>query len=191
MTQTLTTDEMSEILKIHSNPLHEMYESSLAELNGLMNSVAFKFYNRNKSSLLQNIILEKAKPYFRENGVTVVEKYESALFGFPKGIVGRLKKLKKKTFLSSNLTTIRNSSLIQGTLFPDYPPHTLVEIGYIISPTWDSFEMIAVVVRKGNEATLLFEVTATEKQTHSIHSIRAREVGIQSQRESQIKKKGT
>ena len=169
----LTDEQVCEPFKKHLFKINELFSESLIELNEILGMSSVKIYGRVKANLLHNIWVEKAKPYFRGYGIVIDESYDSALFGFEKGIVGRFKKLDKDTLLSSGICTDRSQRIVQGSLFPEeYPSNfTMTEFGYVIHPSWESYEFIYLIRRDDDQATILLDISSEVEKLNAVTAI--------------------
>lgn len=187
----LTDKEILELLESHTPAIRSFYDEALLKLNEIMNTMGVRPYGRFKAITLNNLILEKAKNYFRNiDGIDINEKYESLILIFNDKFKSRFKKLKKINLLSSNIETVRNTNLIQASLFPQYQPNVLVEIGYWTNDTNTEYEKILIVKRVDNIAIPLMEILPIKDET--IKAVPATEVVLPDNfQEQQLKiKKG-
>jgi hypothetical protein len=186
--EMVTDNEIFELfINPHQVAVRKMHEEALSEMNdgGLTISIG-RTYNRLKAVYLNNVILEKAKPYFRGvEGITIDEKYDSLVFNYDSGILGRFRKSSKVVYPKSLAETQRNKAIIQGTLFTEYSPMVSLEIRYVVNSTWSEYEKISVIKLIDKVAIEIHEIPTIE--IYQPETIKAEESVIKlPQKEKQI-----
>lgn len=187
----ITDKEIYTLLEPHLISIRQIHEESLVKINEVMNMLDVIMYKRSKATGFNNIVLEKAKVYFKGiEGIEVIEKYETLVLSFKEGLLSRFKKVSKQTLLSCHANNNRNKELIQGTLFAEYPPSVFVEIGYVVNALFSSFEKISVIKRIDKVGIELFEILPLVELKPE--TFKATEIDIETNKEEdQIKIKKT
>lgn len=187
----ITDQQIEELIEPHKTAIRQWYDAALLKLEQVKEIMEVEFYKRLSAMFINNYVLEKAKSYFNDyresTGVVINDKYKSLIIHFQKdGATTRFKKLNKDTLLSSNIETARNIQVIQGVLFPEYPPAVDIEIGHIFDATGNAYDRILVVKRIDRKVAIpLFEIP--ELDNVDITVIPAREVEINLNEEEQLK----
>lgn len=193
----ITDIQIGEALEPHFITIRGWYDTALEKLESLKEIMDVEVYKRLSAMVINNYVLEKAKSYFgdfaSESGIMINDRYKSLLLFFSNdGLTTRFKKLNKNTLLSGNVTTARNTSVIQGTLFEEYQPVVGVEIGYMFNEAGTEYDKILVVKRVDKKIAIpIFEILATAKaEPITIPAVEV-EINLTDEQQLKIRKDGT
>lgn len=187
----ITDQQIADLLEPHKAAIRIWYDNALVKLGQIKEIMEIEVYKRVSAGIINNYVLEKAKSYFNEykedTGIIINDKYKSLVLYFQKdGAITRFKKLNPETLLSSNITTTRNTQMLQGSLFIEYPPAIAIEIGHVFNATMTAYDKILVVKRIDEKfAISLFEIPAIKNE--DILVIPAKEIEIDLNKEEQLK----
>jgi len=187
----ITDKQIEELIEPHKKVIREWYDAAIIKLEQVKEIMDVEVYKRLSAMVINNYVLEKAKSHFNDYtevaGIVINDKYKSLIIYFQKdGAVTRFKKLNKDTLLSSNVSTTRNTQMIQGTLYPEYPPVVGIEIGYIFDETGTAYDKILVIKRVDEKVAIpIFEIPALPAVNYE--TIPAKEIEIDLSKEEQLK----
>ena len=187
----ITDQQIADLLEPHKAAIRIWYDNALVKLGQIKEIMEIEVYKRVSAGIINNYVLEKAKSYFNEykedTGIIINDKYKSLVLYFQKdGAITRFKKLNPETLLSSNITTTRNTQMLQGSLFIEYPPAIAIEIGHVFNATMTAYDKILVVKRIDEKfAISLFEIPAIKNE--DILVIPAKEIEIDLNKEEHLK----
>jgi hypothetical protein len=187
----ITNEQIADLIKPHQTEIRKWYDEALMKLDQVKEIMGVEVYTRSSSCIINNYILEKAKSYFDgikdSLGIIVDDKYKSLILYFQKeGTTGRFKKLNKLSLLSGNIETLRSVQLVQGTLFPDFPPTVRIEIGHFFNETGTAYDRILVVKRIDKKVAIpIFEIEPIA--TEQIVTVTAKEIVLDLEQEQQLK----
>jgi hypothetical protein len=151
----------------HQVAIRKIYDESLEEMNnGGLNISIGRLYSRVQSAYLNNVILEKAKPYFRGvKGITLDERYNSLVFTCDCGIIGKFKKAPKNKYPPNPHLTGRDKAIANGSyqpsLFPvEIPVSVSLEINHTTNAELTEFYNISVIKKIGPVRYKLYDIPA-------------------------------
>jgi hypothetical protein len=185
----MTNEEILELfIRPHEVAIRKMHDEAIEELNvGGVKMSNGKIYNRVKSAYLNNVILEKAKPYFRNiEGFEIDERYDSLVISCS-GILSKFRKSSKTKYPPPLFETQRSLEIIQGILFPDFAPMISLEIRSVTNQLFTEYERIAIIKKIGKAEYEIYEILPLDKG--NTETLKAKEVKVSTEAETQIKKK--
>jgi len=185
----MTNEEILELfIKPHEAAIRKIHDEAIEELNadGIKMSNG-KIYNRVKSAYLNNVILEKAKPYFRNiEGFEIDEKYDSLVISCS-GILSKFKKSSKTKYPPPVFETQRSIEIEQGVLWAEFAPMISLEIRSVTNQLFTEYEKISIIKKIGKAEYEIYEILPLEND--KVETLKAEEATFSPQEEKQIKKK--
>jgi len=183
----LTNEEIFELfIKPHEVAIRKIHDEAIEELNaGGVKISNGKIYNRLKAAYLNNVILEKAKPYFRNiEGFEIDERYDSLVIRCS-GILSKFKKSSKVKYPPPLFETKRSQEIIQGVFFAACAPMISLEIRSVTDQLFTEYEKISIIKKIAKAEYEIYEILPLKRD--GAETLKATETKISSPTEQQIK----
>jgi len=177
----------------HQVAIRKIYDEALEEMNsGGLNISTGRLYPRVQSAYLNNVILEKAKPYFRGvEGITLDERYNSLVFTCDFGIIGKFKKAPKNKYPPNPHPTGRDTAIVNGSyqpsLFPvEAPISVSLEISYTTNPEATAYYNISIIKKVGFVGFKLYDIPPVDIE--QAETMTSKEIDLENDNQITIKK---
>lgn len=185
----ISDNEIIELWKPHEVALIKMHVEAIYEMNnGGLSIKTGRLFNRIKSGYINNVILEKAKPYFRGiEGFEIDAKYDSLIL-ICSGFLSKFKKFSKVSYPKPSCVTTRSQNFSQGVLFeqPEFLPKISLEIKYFPNEIWTEIEKLSLIKRVEGQEIEIYQIFIP---IELVETIKAKESTITTSEETQITKK--